>query len=404
MKHPLVFGFLLAALLAGGPCYALQPPLDGADAPVADPPPVTAVAPAIPATPATASGQDRLPWFHDAHFHLTNYVQKGIDAPRMLELMGDRVGRVALFGIPLQQKWDNTISGYQPPTYYLHSDARLYYYSFIDAMIAHQYLALTPEQRARFDPMITGFNPTDGYASDHIRRVLLMYPGVFSGIGEFSVHKEFVSSKVAGHAASLYNPALGAVLDTAAEIGLLVILHCDIDIPHPPKGNKPAYFEAMRALLQAHPRTTIIWAHTGLGRVVKPSPGHLRLLESLLADPDFRRLYFDISWDEVAKYVVASPADVDAWAALIERYPDRFLFGTDSVAPVDSEAYLKTYHDYQPLWDKLSPATRRLVTVGNYARLFDAANERVRAWEQAALAEQAAGRSAALAEQPVSVE
>ena len=45
--------------------------------------------------------------------------------------------------------------------------------------------------------MITGFNPADMYAADHIRRVLELFPGVFSGIGEFTIRKEFVSSKVA---------------------------------------------------------------------------------------------------------------------------------------------------------------------------------------------------------------
>ena len=117
--------------------------------------------------------------------------------------MGDRVGRVAMFGIPLQQKWDYFVSGDRASHYYVHSDAALYYYSFVDAVIAREYLSLSDAQKRRVDPMITGFNPTDMYADDHIRRVLLTFPGVFSGIGEFSIHKEFVSSKVAGHTASL---------------------------------------------------------------------------------------------------------------------------------------------------------------------------------------------------------
>jgi hypothetical protein len=346
---------------------AFQAPRDGTERPSA------------PLTDESRAG----PPINDSHFHLTNYVQKGLELEQMLVLMGDRVDRVAVFGIPVQQKWDYAVTGYQPPTYYLHSDARLYYYSFIDAMIAQQYLALNEAQRARFDPMIVGFNPTDGYAPDHIRRVLTMFPGVFAGIGEFSVHKEFVSAKIAGHAASLTNKALGKVLDTAAEIGLLVILHNDIDIPFPAAGKKPAYFEAMRSLVQAHPDVTIIWAHTGLGRVVRPSPEHLRLLESLLDDSDFSHLYFDLSWDEVAKYVVADEASVAAWADLIEAYPRRFLFGSDAVAPTSREAYMKTYRDYGPLWAKLSPNTRSLVTRGNHQRLFDAANARVRAWEAA---------------------
>ena len=43
--------------------------------------------------------------------------------------------------------------------------------------------------------MITGFNPADMYGVDHIRRVLKTFPGVFTGIGEFSIHKEFVSAE-----------------------------------------------------------------------------------------------------------------------------------------------------------------------------------------------------------------
>ena len=41
--------------------------------------------------------------FNDSHFHLTNYVQEGIDVRKFLEIMGTRVGRSTLFGIPLQQ-------------------------------------------------------------------------------------------------------------------------------------------------------------------------------------------------------------------------------------------------------------------------------------------------------------
>ena len=38
--------------------------------------------------------------------------------------------------------------------------------------IARAYQSLPREQQARLDPMITGFNPADMYAVDHIRRVL----------------------------------------------------------------------------------------------------------------------------------------------------------------------------------------------------------------------------------------
>ena len=67
--------------------------------------------------------------------------------------------------------------------------------------------------------MITGFNPADMYGVDHIRRVLRTFPGVFTGLGEFTIHKEFVSSKISGETASLTNPALDRILDFAAEVG-----------------------------------------------------------------------------------------------------------------------------------------------------------------------------------------
>ena len=123
--------------------------------------------------------------------------------------MGTKVGRVALFGLPLQQTWSYGNSGDFAPTYYLQTDAPLYYYSFTDAWIAMAYKSLSKEEQARFDPMITGFNPADMYAADHIRRVLTTFPGVFSGIGEFTIHKEFVSAKIAGEIASLHEPRPG---------------------------------------------------------------------------------------------------------------------------------------------------------------------------------------------------
>src|SRR5262249_18501908 len=159
-----------------------------------------------------------------------------------------------LFGIPLQQTWSYQNSGEFAPAYYLQSDAPLYYYSFTDAYIASVYRSLTPEQQARFDPMITGFNPADMDGVDHVRRVLKAFPGVFRGMGEFSIHKEFVSSKVAGETASLTNPALDRIFDFAAESGLQVLIHNDIDMPFAKTDADPVYLAQMKVLLAHHPR------------------------------------------------------------------------------------------------------------------------------------------------------
>src|SRR5689334_19716215 len=304
--------------------------------------------------------------FNDCHFHLTNYVQEGTNIHDFVNIIGNRVGRVALFGIPLQQEWSYRVDGDKAPTYYLNSDAPLYYYSFTDAWIAMAYKSLTEPQRARFDPMITGFNPTDMYAADHIRRVLQTFPGVFTGIGEFSIHKEFVSAKIAGEVASLQDPALDRILDFAAEVGLVVLIHNDMDVPFAKEGSKPAYLNQMKALFRRHPNATIIWAHMGLGRTVRPSKDHAINIKEILRDPGFRHVYFDISWDEVAKYIVATPEATKTMVDLMNRYPDRFLFGTDAAAPADQSKYIKVFYQYAPLWKLLDPETSHKVRLQNY--------------------------------------
>jgi len=323
--------------------------------------------------------------YSDSHFHLTNYIQEGPSAKDYVKMMGTAVCRSTLFGIPLQQEWDYGNSGDFAPAYYLQSDAPLYYYSFTDAVIATEYRSLTPEQQARLDPMITGFNPADMYAVDHIRRVLLTFPGVFSGIGEFTIHKEFVSAKIAGGPASLTNPALDSIFDFAAEAGLVVLMHNDVNMPFPKNGQENYIVTQLRALFLRHPKTTVIWAHVGLGRVVRPVPDQLAMLDRALSDPRFSNVYIDISWDETAKYITSSPEAVAATAALINKYPDRFLFGTDVVAPASLASPMAVYDLYAPLWKALTPETSQKVRLSNYQRLFDAARVSVRAWEKANL-------------------
>ncbi len=350
---------------------------------------------AVPATTPSAADGDE---FFDSHFHLTNYVQQGIDVHQFLQIMGSRVGRSTLFGIPLQQQWSYANSGDFAPTYYLHSDAPLYYYSFTDAYIATVYQSLSTKEQARLDPMITGFNPADMYGVDHIRRVLHAFPGVFTGIGEFSIHKEFVSAKISGETASLTNPALDRILDFAAEAGLVAIIHNDIDMPFAKQDAEPVYLRQMKDLLKRHPTTAIIWAHVGLGRIVHPvqvsaeaaerTPTQFGIVETMIADPAFNHVSFDISWDEVAKYAVATPEAITRVSSILNTYPDRFLFGTDTVAPASPEAYFSVFEKWAPVWRQLTPEASLKVRKGNYQRIFDDGRRKVRAWEKAHIGRQ----------------
>ena len=64
-----------------------------------------AVLAAVTANPLGAQGSGAANEFNDSHFHLTNYIQQGITPRQFLQIMGTRVSRSTLFGIPLQQQW-----------------------------------------------------------------------------------------------------------------------------------------------------------------------------------------------------------------------------------------------------------------------------------------------------------
>ena len=242
--------------------------------------------------------------------------------------------------------------------------------------------------------MITGFNPADMYAVDHIRRVLQTFPGVFSGIGEFSIHKEFVSSKISGETASLTNPALDRILDFAAEAGLVVILHNDIDMPFAKVDAEPVYLTQMKALLKRHPkRLDHLGAHrprarrpsgTGIGRCrrAQPAPGRDRRGD---ARPIRRSRTSTSTSRGTRSRSTRSPRRRSSArvAALFNKYPDRFLFGTDTVAPSGPAPYYAVFDMWAPVFRQLTPEASLKVRKGNYERIFDEGRRRVRAWEKA---------------------
>jgi predicted TIM-barrel fold metal-dependent hydrolase len=176
----------------------------------------------------------------------------------------------------------------------------------------------------------------------------LTFPGVFTGIGEFTIHKEFVSSKVAGEVASLLNPALDSIFSFCAESGLLSILHNDVDKPFP-KSYTQNYVSDLLDVFRRHPGAKIIWAHIGVGRIVNPVKDQAALVRQICEDPTLSHINFDISWDEVAKYILRTDESLQIAADLINEFPDRFLYGSDNVASPDQKTYLSVYEMYKPL-------------------------------------------------------
>ena len=86
---------------------------------------------------------------------------------------------------------------------------------------------------------------------------------------------------------------------------------------------------------------------------------------------------------DVPGYAITSPEVEKRVADMFNSHPDRFLFGTDNVAPADQATQLRVYHLWDPVWAQLTPQASLKIRKGNYERIFDAARARVRAWEKA---------------------
>lgn len=91
-----------------------------------------------------------------------------------------------------------------------------------------------------------------------------------------------------------------------------------------------------------------------------------------LVDPAVSQVYFDLSWDKIAKYIVATPASTRITGDLLNKFPDRFLFGTDEVAPANQSDYIRVLKRYDPLWKMLTTETsekvRKTITSGCSAK------------------------------------
>ena len=364
--------------------------------------------------------EEREQWnYSDCHFHPTNYIQQGYRPESLIAEM-DALGikYATLMPIPTNvlssqpdPAWD-PCKGQQHcgPHYYLPSHmmnnrsltksdmakacaaTELYVNTGVDATTAIYYQRLTAAERQRFDPMITGLHLGDMHSSTYLLEKLNLHPGVFTGVGEITVHKEVVQDLFAGRRQANLDSNAGALvklLQTCGTIGMPVVLHCDVDLPGQENNASPVYLEGIRRLFcdPCVSQTNIIWAHGGgLGRFVNAPAGHTATLRQLLEDSRMKHVHIDLSWSVVAERLTQSPETQAEWVSLITDHSERFLFGSDALAPKDRDAWNKTYASYNGLLMSLTDAVRLKLLHGNYQRLFVDARERVRAYEKFFLA------------------
>ena len=297
----------------------------------------------------------------DCHLHFVDFLQHTDGIHALLAAM-DRCGvdEAMLCGMPLVKQW-STAEPVQPQ-YYLEDDARCYWYSATDALVARELLTLKPKERARFHPFICGFNGTDRNAVEHVKRMLEWYPGLWQGIGEVMARHDDLTALTYGETAHADSTALDPVYDLATDNDMPVSIHSNIGSVWK---RDPLYLHEMEDAIKRHPRTRFIWCHAGISRRIDVPAVTQEMHRLLLTYPN---VWIDLSWVVFENNIAPHGKLSEDWVSLIEQFPDRFLIGSDKVGHFGD--YYTEIQKYYLLLDALKPATARRVGRDNFLSLL----------------------------------
>lgn len=297
----------------------------------------------------------------DAHLHYVDFMQDSEGAQAMIAAM-DKAGveRAWVFGLPVMKKWQAEAP--RRPRYYLGDEAPLYYYSATDDIVAQAVLSLPPDEQARLQPFISGFNPTDMHAAEQIESLIERYPGLWQGVGEVLTRHDQLTALTEGETPRANHPALMKVYEMAGRYDLPVLLHSNLTSL---REETPIFLGELEEALDGNPETLFLLAHAGTSGGVEerqPPLGTLPpILRALLSRYD--NLYIDLSWSVKDHYLIDEGKPSDEWLALIGEFPDRFTLGTDLVGHFGSMK--RVLGEYDPLLEALPKKVAEQLTHGN---------------------------------------
>ncbi|MEX5553892.1 amidohydrolase family protein [Pseudomonas pergaminensis] len=305
--------------------------------------------------------------YSDAHLHYVDFFQENAGMDKLLKAMADnRIEHVMISGIPVAKKWHEDEP--KRPRYYAGDDADAYWYSATDVIVAAAVNKLPPEQRPRFHPFLSGFNPNDKNSAAHIQRMLDLNPGLWQGIGEVFTRHDDLTAITAGDTPRANNEAMTRIYHLAAEHDLPVMLHSNITSK---RERNPLYLAEVEQPLRNHPHTRFIWAHAGTSKEIHRHqvqmdfllPTLSRLLET------YPNLYIDLSWSMLTPYLLDDAGlPRPEWVKLVERFPERFMLGSDVVGRFNKLG--KEMRRFDPFLDALPEDVARKVARDNFLAIL----------------------------------
>jgi amidohydrolase family protein len=158
--------------------------------------------------------------------------------------------------------------------------------------------------------------------------------GYYRGIGEFHLHGK-----------SAENEWVKKTVDFAVTNNLYLHAHSD-DV-------------AIEILMQHNPKAQVIWAHTGFGLPPDRVAAMLTKYPKLWGELSYRSGIVDGSGKLTAE-----------WRGLFEKYPDRFLLGSDTWISERWASYGDIIAGYRAWLDQLPPKIAAQIANGNAKALF----------------------------------
>lgn len=352
--------------------------------------------------------------YGDCHFHLLDFLQNGefdnrdgafpcnesglMKDGRYFQLpYGERhrrltglidvtekhnIADVVVCGMPFVKKWAED-DFFLRPKYYLDSSSRVKAARDTDLQVAAAFMDYKRQfagdktqldKLTRLHPFVCGLDTTDLGAVDLAIKRIREYPGVWEGLGELMSRHDDLTNLTTGERPRANHPSFIRLLKFAGRVSLPVSIHHNVApiSRNESELKQPLYLDEFLALLKntihdesnAANRPKVIWCHAGISRriVVK---NYRQTLERIL-DDYHENLYLDLSWVVLGTYVYKN---LDEWVALIQKYPDNFLIGSDSVGKYSGiPMELKKY---QALLSALPAETRSKVAYKNLASILD---------------------------------
>jgi hypothetical protein len=352
--------------------------------------------------------------YGDCHFHLLDFLQNGefdnrdgafpcnasglMKDGRYFQLpYGERhrrltglidvtdkhnIADVVVCGMPFVKKWAED-DFFLRPKYYLDSSSRVKAARDTDLQVAAAFMDYRRrfagdktqlDKLTRLHPFVCGLDTTDLGAVDLAIKRIQEYPGVWEGLGELMSRHDDLTNLTTGERPRANHPSFVRLFKFAGRVSLPVSIHHNVApiSRNESELKQPLYLDEFLALLKntihdaanAANRPKVIWCHAGISRRIVVE-NYRQTLERIL-DEYHEYLYLDLSWVVLGAYVYKN---LEEWVALIQKYPDNFLIGSDSVGKYSGiPMELKKY---QALLSALPAETRSKVAYKNLASILD---------------------------------